>query len=100
MNEPIAKLAEEASQLCEDCGYKDQADWFRSRIPKLQDCQERSQVLGEISGILAGMGSFSDLSLVPPPDYHMTEQALRTRQWDLVEEIGEAIAALQSNEGP
>ena len=67
-------------------------------MPKLQDAQEHSEVLGEISSILAGMGSFSDLSLIPPPHYHMTRQALRERQWDLVEEIDQAIEALQSNE--
>lgn len=58
-------------------------------------------IFKEIQGILAGMGSFSDLPLSPSPESGLTREQARLRQWDLVSEIDEAIDLLkeESNKG-
>ena len=91
MKDNLTKFVEEASKLCHDCGYEEQGTWFDQRILELSDPQKQLGALQAIDRSLAGMGSFSDLPLAPPSDYPLTKQALRTRQWELVELISEAI---------
>ena len=93
MKSELTKALGEAGELCEISGYTKQAQWFRDRIQMVQqfDHTQLPDVLKEIKGMLAGMGSFSDLPLSPSPDSGMTREQARHRQWDLVTEIDAAI---------
>jgi len=103
MKKELTGLLSEAAELCECSGYTDQANWFRDRIEMIRQVEsgEMQTVLEEIQGVLAGMGSFSDLSLCPSPDSGMTREQARLRQWDLVSEMDEAIEKIKktSNNG-
>lgn len=103
----IARLLElliEIEQLLNACGYDDQANWFLERrtllaTEGLPEQRVRS-VLTELRGIIAGMGSFSDLSMVPTSLTGLSREEARTRQWDLADELDEEIERmLQSGPG-
>lgn len=93
----LTDLLAEAAVLCLNSGYPKQAQWFRDRIQMLNESElsERLQVLEQIQDILAGMGSFSDLSLSPSPDSGKSREQARLRQWDLVSEIYDAIERIK-----
>lgn len=98
-NEMISQLTDllsEASRLCQDSGYQEQSNWLRDRIQRIEvaSLEELSSLLDEIQSILAGMGSFSDLPLRSNTQSGVTDKEIRCRQWELVEQIGQAIDKL------
>jgi len=93
----LITLLSEAALLCEVSGYEDSANWFRDRIRMIKNPTMASfpEVLDEIGSVLAGMGSFSDLSLTPSANSGISREQARLCQWVLVEEIGQAIESLK-----
>jgi hypothetical protein len=98
MNDKLCKLLTDASNLLEECGYHDKSKWFLERMNVLKNENNNSdifkQTVIEIKSILGGMGSFSDLSMVPSPGAKISAEEARLRQWDLTEEIDDEICAL------
>ena len=86
---------EEIVRLLVLCGWDEKATWFRQKEARLRQLGEGSiafkEELKELKNVIVGMGSFSDLPLYPKKDAGLTEQEARARQWDLTEELGNAI---------
>jgi len=91
----VFDLINDAVELLEKCGWEERAEWFRGLESRL-----RGQVVGSVEfreelrslrDILAGMGSFSDLPLTPLPGVALTEQEVKTKQWEIAEELGRVL---------
>lgn len=93
----LSKLAE-ASALLRNSRYDDLAESYNELARRLSIENRASRAfkdtLAAVDRSLAGMGSFSDVPLVPQQG-PMTRQQARQRQSQLVQEIADAVAALQ-----
>jgi hypothetical protein len=81
---------DEAISLLQLCGRDGPADWLSERRGKLANpisTAEDDRVLAEVRSILAGMGSFTDLGLQPPPASGITTEEVNRRVWDLAERL-------------
>ena len=83
------------ANLLRACDCIDQAIWIEEKI-KLINSRGASEfqykkTLNAIDKIIAGMGSLSDLPLVPKKESNMSEQQARTLQWELLESLSENI---------
>jgi hypothetical protein len=91
----VGKLAE-ASSLLRDSKYDNLAASYEqyARQLALEDIKSKTfqDTLAAIDRSLVGMGSFSDVPLVPQ-QRAMTKQQARQRQTQLIEEITKAIAS-------
>lgn len=98
MNYKLCKLLTEASNLLEECGYHDKSKWFLERINILYNEDNNSDIFKrtalEIKSVLGGMGSFSDLSMIPEPGSTISAEQARLLRWDLSEEIDDEICVL------
>ena len=87
-------------ELLRSCGERTRAEWFRERLAVLEgehsESERFQEVIRELRGVLAGMGSLSDLSLNPTSASGLTRQEVRDQQWELVEDLDHAIAGLLS----
>ncbi len=97
MNRDIFQILQEISGLLRICQHDREAAWFDERRKILEtanpESAEYKAVLLEIRNNLAGMGSFSDLSMVPRSASGLSASEARMRQWDLGEELDEAVTA-------
>ena len=91
--EEIISLLNKAIWLLKECNYPDKALWFEEKVSDLKagNKKEINNTLEEIKYILAGMGSFSDLPLIPKEGSNLNESDARYMQWDLVEQLGDKI---------
>jgi hypothetical protein len=87
-------------ELLRSCGERTRAEWFREKLAVLEGEHSESQrfqdAIRELRGVLAGMGSLSDLSLNPTLASGLTRQEARDQQWELVDDLGDTIADLLS----
>ena len=78
-------------ELLENCKHRDKAVWFRDNLNRLRvDGSQPSEIrktAEAIRSVLAGMGSFSDLSLVPSAESGLSIRDAHQLQWALVEEL-------------
>lgn len=97
MRDKLFETLEKIVELLETCGEQTRSEWFRQRLAVLkgQDSESVRFQAGvrELRSVLGGMGSFSDLSLNPGPSSGLTREEARTRQWDLAEDLDDAIRA-------
>jgi len=95
MTARLLNLLIEIEQLLKACGYDDHAKWFLERRVLLASegllRQRARSVLNELQSIIAGLGSFSDLSMVPTSFRGLGREEARTRQWDLADELDKEI---------
>ncbi len=85
-----------------ECNFKDKANWLQYRLNILKQNNEGEKdfhiAVVEIKSVLAGMGSFMDLPLVPKKGSKLTEDKVRELQWDLVKEFDESTIGIISDE--
>ena len=85
-------------RLLSNCGYSSQAEWFQQRLEIIRENEVTSAVsqeaLLELRGIIAGMGSFSDLSLVPRAEVGLTRQQANALKCQLADRLDDEEAAL------
>ena len=104
MIDTIIAVAERMYKLLVACNYVSQADWLDKRIAILKSGvssqADRRAVLSELQGIIAGMGSFTDIPLKPSAESGLTAVAAERRQWELAEKLDAAInAVVETNTG-
>jgi len=91
MKDKLIQLIESAISLLTDCELLDQADWFKEKknaIDKTDgSISEIRPFVKEIRGILAGMGSFSDLSLEPSIESGMSYDDANKRKWEIADAL-------------
>jgi len=80
--------------LLKECGYSDKAKWFETEISKLKSSNPTTikNSLNDINSILTGMGSFSDLPLIPSESSSLNANQARELQWNLIDELGKKIS--------
>ena len=94
MNEKLESALGRTIELLENCKHRDKAVWFRNHLHRLRDQSNQPSEIREtveaIRSVLAGMGSFSDLSLVPSAESGLSIRDAHRLQWSLVEELDSA----------
>ncbi len=91
-------------RLLSNCGYSSQSEWFQQRLEIIRENDVTSAVsqktLHELRGIIAGMGSFSDLSLVPHSEVGLTREQANALKWELADRLdGEVTELIQQRGG-
>lgn len=98
MIDRLLDLISRTIELLKDCGWQDKAAWFEELVTVFESNSPETDVfqnkLNELDSILTGMGSFSDIPLTSKSG-RLSEQEIRNIQWELVEDIGEAIDKLK-----
>jgi hypothetical protein len=102
VKQKLLNVMAEIVELLDECGWETKADWFREEIKLFGQLSPDSPDFGpellKLRGIIAGMGSFSDLPLYPPRESSLSSQDARDRQWELAERLGETIEELLSEQ--
>jgi len=98
MKERLVSALGDVVELLLSCGLQSRADWFSLRLGVIRSSATSPEQLKitvrEIRGIVAGMGSFTDLSLVPLKETGLTKDWARKKQWELADELDEVTGAL------
>ena len=89
----LIQVIKDLIDLLDLCGLENQVDWLRSRLQKIKDAEDSIPALKpyakELRAIIAGMGSFTDLSLEPKAGTGMSEQEANRRKWELADNLDE-----------
>ena len=95
MRSDVLDLIDQIVSLLITCGWKDKAEWFQAKRTALEqlkeDTSEFDGILKEVANILMGMGSFSDLPLVPVGGSSLTKEEARKLQWNLALRLSQLI---------
>jgi len=85
---------DELANLLRACNQTDRARWTEERraLAAASTGDQLTEVKKEVRGVLAGMGSLSDLYLVPEPGSGIDEGEARRRQFELVDRLDELTA--------
>ena len=87
----LQSVLERTVKLLLDCELEEQAAWFSNHLERLRNCSGSSTVVrdvaAKIQAILAGMGSFSDLSLQPSAGSKLSELEAHEMKWALANEL-------------
>ncbi len=98
MTDSLLNLLSRTIELLRDCGWQDKANWFEETKTVFESNSSETEVfqqkLSELDSILTGMGSFSDIPLSSKSG-KLSDQEIRNIQWELVEDIGDAIDKLK-----
>ena len=97
MTMKLIQVIDQIVELLSMCNWQENADWFKAKrklLLELNPQDEAFRELVEIKSIIGGMGSFSDLPLYPKQGVGLTAQDVRNRQWDLAEQLDQAIDEL------
>lgn len=87
--QPLVAALDELASLLRDCNEIDRARWTEEQRARAGAAtgDQLIEVKKEVRGVLAGMGSLSDLYLVPAPGSGFDEAEARRRQFDLVDRL-------------
>lgn len=95
----ILKTLGTISELLRACRQPDQSRWFDDCSALLStpypDAECVRRTLDKLSQILFGMGSFTDLSLIPDPSAQLSKKEARERQFALAQQLAIQIKSLQ-----
>lgn len=93
-NKLISTIGEIINLLME-CNNQDRALWFEEKLNIIEKSSEDSEefisAIKTIKSILVGMGSFTDLSLIPRKGSKLTIKEARIKKFDLAEKIDTII---------
>ena len=92
----IICILDELSNLLFLCNQDIQANWLKHRTNILADTskdQER-EILAEIKKSIAGMGSLSDIYLVPPHSSGLLKSQANKKLYELLKELDSEIHRL------
>lgn len=98
MSNEVLELLAQVIVLLEDCDWPEQAGWFadvRNALERPSSDAELQENLCKLDKALSGMGSFTDLPLVPKSGNLSVEKA-RDLQWNLAQRLGEAVDRLRA----
>ena len=91
----LVDALDELATLLRACNQSDHAKWTEERraLAAAATGDQLTEVKKEVRGVLAGMGSLSDLYLVPEPGSGLDEAEARRRQFELVDRLDELTAS-------
>lgn len=98
MRKKMIEITLSIISLLRSCNQEEKAFWFEGKLKTIKetklDIGEYKKELKEIREKIAGIGSFTDLALVPKQESRITKDQARQMQWDLAEQIDEIIGLL------
>jgi hypothetical protein len=83
--------------LLHKCRMSNKAEWFLERLQRINnDPSDKvlSDVAKEVRSVIAGMGSYTDLSLQPSPESGMSEADAQEMQWRLADDLDAATGRI------
>ena len=85
----LADALDELAALLRACNQVDRARWTEERraLASAASGDQLTEVKKEVRAVLAGMGSLSDLYLVPEAGSGLDEAEARKRQFELVDRL-------------
>ncbi len=96
--EKLQDVLKRTAQLLVECELDEQASWFKDQLHRVResgsDLAEVTSVASEVRSIIAGMGSFSDLSLQPSIHSKLSESQALKIKWNLADEMDAITAAI------
>jgi hypothetical protein len=90
----ISDILEEISSLLNLSSYVNEAAWVQQRAIQLRSVPneaERMVILSEVKGKIAGMGSLSDIYLLPTNNAGITKEEANYRLGELIIELDKQI---------
>lgn len=91
MKTSILKLLSETESLLKKCGQREHAAWVNQKARAIKqdnaDPNKLKKHYKEIKNILGGMGSFSDLVLIPIKSSGLTPEKAEIAQRELIEKL-------------
>ncbi|MBK8423010.1 MAG: hypothetical protein IPL30_03725 [Elusimicrobia bacterium] len=95
MKTSILKLLSETENLLKKCGQGDHAAWINEKARAIKndkaDPKQLKKHYKEIKNILGGMGSFSDLVLIPKKASGLSSAKAEAKQRELIEKLWGAV---------
>jgi hypothetical protein len=94
-DDAFLSVLDDLTALLRACGELDQANWVEERKARAETANNGAdveEVKHEVRGVLAGMGSLSDLYLDPNPESGLGKDEARRRQFELVDRLDELTA--------
>lgn len=83
--------------LLHKCRMSHKAEWFLERLQRINNdpsVKVLMEVANDVRSVIAGMGSFTDLSLQPSPESGMSEVDAHEMQWRLADDLDAATSRI------
>jgi hypothetical protein len=90
----IPDILEEISSLLTLCGYIDEAVWLKQQAIQFRSSTTEDgtkSLVTQVKAKIAGMGSLSDIYLIPPEDAKISKQEASRRLSELISELDQRI---------
>lgn len=97
----IITILSDLSMLLDTYDYRAEAHWLdekRVELAAVQDRDLRRQIAQQLSKILTGMGSLSDIYLMPPVSSEVSKTEANHRLFELIVELDESTQAVLSDD--
>lgn len=98
MKDKLTNTIKEIINLLDICELDLQVAWLNERLEVIEREEIGTEIfqakLKELKNIIAGMGSFSDLSLIPKATSGITKADAEKKQWELADDLDAAITEL------
>jgi len=98
MIENLIEIIKKIINLLDQCGYYQKSEWFTKKMEVFLknpvDSDSFQNDLREVKSIIGGMGSFSDLPMIPNEDSNLTKDEARKMQWTLADDLYEEIGRI------
>lgn len=98
MKNELIKIIRSIIELLIECNWIDKANWFKEKLETIERSDEGSEefiiILREIKKIIAGMGSFTDLPMIPKQNSKLSKGEARLKHFDLAEQLDKVIIVL------
>lgn len=95
MKSNLENILDEMLQLLAECELFEKAEWFKKKKELITDLKEDTPELKNelemLKRVLAGMGSFSDLPMIPKAGSKLTEDDAEKLQQKLTERLYQEI---------
>ena len=103
MKHKLIKILNEIVDLLKECNWQNKASWFEEKLIIIESCNVDSKEfissIKAIKSILAGMGSFTDLPMIPVNDSKLSKEEARKKQFDLAKMLDVVVIKLLEGRG-
>jgi hypothetical protein len=90
----ISDILEEISSLLTLCGYEDEVVWLQQQAIQLRSTTIEAEMIALVTQVkakIAGMGSLSDIYLLPPDDVKISKPEANQRLSELISDLDKRI---------
>jgi hypothetical protein len=90
----ISDILEEISSLLTLCGYEDEVVWLQQQAIQLRSTPIEAEMIALVTQVkakIAGMGSLSDIYLLPPDHVKISKPEANQRLSELISDLDRRI---------